>query len=125
MLKLRETSLDWALKHALNLGDTDVFPLPFEYQALESDWSETREYLRGIDLLQWEVRPLRTLLAPKGKFGFRIITQVDPLDFLLYAAAIKEIGPDLARADQRPDGCCRTCKSHVGYSQTVSTQRPS
>ncbi len=97
MLRVKETSLDWALKHALNLGDTDVFPIPFEYRALESDWSAIKKYLRDVDVLQWQVRPLRTLLAPKGKFGFRIITQLDPLDFLLYAAAIREIGSDLEK----------------------------
>ncbi len=97
MLRLKETSLEWALKHALNLGDTDVFPIPFEYRALESDWSDTKKYLRGVDVLEWQVRPLRTLLAPKGKFGFRIITQLDPLDFLLYAATIREIGSDLEK----------------------------
>jgi Reverse transcriptase (RNA-dependent DNA polymerase) len=97
MLRLKETSLEWALKHALNLGDTDVFPIPFEYRALESDWSDTKKYLQDIDVLKWQVRPLRTLLAPKGKFGFRIVTQLDPLDFLLYAAAIREIGSDLEK----------------------------
>ena len=39
MLTLHERSLDWALAHALRYGDTDVFPLPFEYEAIKHDWS--------------------------------------------------------------------------------------
>ena len=34
MLTLRDTSLNWALQHALNFGDTDAFPLPFEDRAI-------------------------------------------------------------------------------------------
>jgi hypothetical protein len=34
-------------------------------------------------------------LSPKAKYGFRVITQLDPLDFLLFAATVKEIAADL------------------------------
>jgi hypothetical protein len=34
VLTLRDTSLNWALQHALNFGDTDAFPLPFEDRAI-------------------------------------------------------------------------------------------
>jgi hypothetical protein len=35
------------------------------------------------------------LLAPKSHFGFRVITQLDPLDFLVFAALIYELGKDI------------------------------
>jgi hypothetical protein len=98
MLTLRPASLDWALEHALNFGDTTMFPLPFEYEALQYDWAEVRKVLEKEDILEWTVRPHRAMLSPKAKYGFRIITQLDPLDFLIYAALVKETGADIENA---------------------------
>ena len=95
MLTVKKASLDWALAHALSLGDTDVLPIPFEYLAIRYDWGRVRAYLASQDLLQWVVRPHRRLLAPKARYGFRVVTQLDPLDFLLFAALVKEIGADV------------------------------
>jgi len=95
MLTLQAISLDWALKHALHVGDTDVFPAPFEYLALEMDWESVRLSLLGEDVLRWVTRPPRTLLSPKSKLGFRSITQLDPIDFLIYSSLVYEICDDL------------------------------
>lgn len=95
MLTLREQSYNWALSHALNLGDTDVFPTPFEYQAIRHDWNFVRAQLQSENVLEWCTRPARSLLAPKAKYGFRVITQLDPLDFLVYSGLIYEIAVDL------------------------------
>lgn len=95
MLTLKATSLDWAQAHAMKYGDTDVFPLPFEYEAIQFDWTNIKEYLQSQDVLTWTVRQHRTLLAPKAKYGFRVVTQLDPLDFIVFAAAVKEIAADL------------------------------
>jgi hypothetical protein len=97
MLYLKQKSLNWALKHSLKFGDTDVFPIPFEFQALKADWPNVSSNLIKEDLDNWKTRPLRSLLSPKGGFGFRIITQLDPLDFLVFAALIYEIGGDLEK----------------------------
>lgn len=95
MVTLAEGSLDWALDHAVYVGDTDVFPAPFEYAAIRHDWSRVRAVLLGIDLDTWRVRTHRRILAPKARYGFRVVTQLDPLDFLLFAAAVYEIAPGL------------------------------
>jgi len=95
MLTLQEHSLNWALNHAINIGDTDVFPTPFEYQAIRHDWDTVRSELAGQNVLRWVTRPARALLSPKAKYGFRIITQIDPIDFLIYAALIYEIAADI------------------------------
>ena len=95
MPRLRNDSLDWALAHALKYGDTDVFPRPFEFEAIEHDWQEIRRYLSQQDIRGWNVRPHRSLIAPKGKYGFRVVTQLDPLDFLVFAATVKEIAEDI------------------------------
>ena len=91
MITLQEQSLDWALAHAEACGDTDVFPIPFEYKAIRHHWETLRSQLAEQDVLKWTVRPLRNLLAPKARYGFRVVTQLDPLDFLLFAATIREI----------------------------------
>lgn len=98
-------SLDWALKHIENYGDTDIFPVPFEYEAIRYIWDTNtrelphgttlKEYLRNQDILQWNVRDFRRSLTPKHKFGFRISTQLDPLDTLVYLALVYEIGQDI------------------------------
>lgn len=103
MLTLDPNSLDWALDHALNFGDTTMFPLPFEYEAIRFDWLNVRTFLEQQDVLKWAVRPHRTMLSPKAKYGFRIITQLDPLDFLLYASLVREIGADIEAARIAPD----------------------
>jgi len=98
VLNLQASSLDWALEHSLKLGDTDVFPVPFEYEALKHAWDETKAYLLQQNVRSWTVRPQRTLVAAKSRCGFRVVTQLDPLDFIIFAALIREIGADLEQA---------------------------
>ena len=95
MLKLSRHSLTWALHHALSRGDTDIFPSAFEFRALEHHWEDMLDHLAGQDALKWVSRPLRRCLSPKRRLGFRVATQLDPLDFLLFAALVYEVGQDL------------------------------
>lgn len=94
-LTIGSKALNWALKHALARGDTDIFPSAFEFPALENDWSEVSRTLQAGDIVAWNVRPARRCLAPKHKFGFRISTQLDPLDFIIYTALLYEVGAKL------------------------------
>ncbi|MCP3741421.1 RNA-directed DNA polymerase [Rossellomorea sp. BNER] len=105
MLKLKNESLEWALQHIENYGDTDIFPIPFEYEAIRYLWDKNtrelpngttlKEYLRNQDILKWNVRDFRRSLTPKHKFGFRLSTQLDPLDTIIYLALVYEIGEDI------------------------------
>lgn len=95
MLLLQNDSLDWALAHVQRFGDTDVFPVPFEYAAIEHDWENVKANLAGVDVLQWTTRPQRILLSPKARNGFRVITQLDPLDFIFFSSLVREIATDL------------------------------
>lgn len=47
--------------------------------------------------LNWNVRPKRHLLAPKHRYGFRISTQLDPINFLVFTALVYEAGIDIER----------------------------
>lgn len=129
MLYLQGDSLDWALAHVMKFGDGEVFPRPFEYEAIEYDWPNVRDYLLAQNILEWAVRPHRTLLSPKAKHAFRVITQLDPLDFIVFAATIYEIAPDIEvrrlptaanvvfsyRHSSAPDG--QLFDPNIGYRQ--------
>jgi hypothetical protein len=94
-LQLTDAALNWALKHALTVGDTDIFPEVFEFHAIADDWENIKKSIQEIDIVEWKVRPFRRCLVPKHRFGFRVSTQLDPLDFLIFTALIKEIGKKL------------------------------
>jgi hypothetical protein len=94
-LTLTDASLDWALQHALRFSDTDIFPDAFEFNAIADNWADVKASIQAADILEWKVRPSRRCLVPKHRFGFRISTQLDPLDFLVLTALVREIGEKL------------------------------
>lgn len=107
-LNLKPKSLDWTLKHVEKFGDTDIFPLPFEYLAIRECWEDPpqdptkqqvqkglRSWLAVQDMLNWTGRTHRRCLSPKHHFGFRVSTQLDPLDLLLFTSLVLEVGDDL------------------------------
>jgi len=95
MLKLKEKSLNWSIQHINRFGDSYVFPKPFEFDAINENWQDVKEYLLDIDVYSNGVRPYRTTITPKSNVGFRICTQLDPLDSIVYNALIYEIHEEL------------------------------
>lgn len=87
---LKAQSLDWALTHIQRFGDTDLFPVPFEYIAIKHSWLQLRKEFQAIDLSNYECRPSRRFLVPKPSGGFRVSIQLDPIDALLYSALVYE-----------------------------------
>lgn len=97
-MRLSPASLDWALANVEAYGDTDIFPPAFEFAAIRHTWDEAdglRTWLARQDLNSWNTRPYRRCLSPKHRYGFRISTQLDPLDTLIYSALMYEIGSDI------------------------------
>lgn len=135
MLNVQEQSLDWALAHVIKHGDTDVFPVPFEYSAIQHDWANVKATLLAQNALEWTSRPLRILLSPKARNGFRVITQLDPLDFLMFSALIKELANDIEarrvptasnrvfsyRVNTQADG--QLFDPNIGYRQFIAECR--
>ncbi len=92
-------ALDWALKHIEKEGDTDIFPLPFEFTAIRDFWlTDVRDELIKTDLSNLKVRAFLRQLSPKHKYGFRVAMQLDPLDSVMFAALIYEIGEDIEKS---------------------------
>lgn len=96
-MNVSAASLDFALLHAVHQGDSNLLPIPFEFQAAQHDWARLRPRLEALDLEQWAARPYRRVSAPKNRFGFRLVTQLDPLDFLLYTGVVHQVGADIER----------------------------
>ena len=42
-------SLSWALTHVRRFGDTDIFPIPFEYEAIAHNWNSIGPHLQNVD----------------------------------------------------------------------------
>lgn len=88
-------ALDWALKHVESFGDTVFVPRAFEYEAIRNNWTDVRAWLASQDLREWQSRSYRRFLARKSAYSFRFVTQLDPLEYLLFTALLYEVGPQL------------------------------
>jgi hypothetical protein len=132
LLNLNELDLDWALSHIERFGDTDILPVPFEYAAIRHDWNNVKEYIMNQNIRQWNVRSHRILLSPKARYGFRVITQLDPIDLIVFSAMIHHISNDLEdiriptnenvvfsyRVNSNEDGSL--FDSNIGYGNFIS-----
>jgi hypothetical protein len=83
-------SLSWALTHVQRFGDTDIFPIPFEYEAIAHNWNSIGPYLQTIDFGKHNIFADRRVMVVKPGGGFRAAMQLDPRDQLLYTAAVYE-----------------------------------
>lgn len=92
---LTDVALDWALEHAEKFGDTVFLPSAIEYEAIRHNWGEVKTWLTKQDQVKWTPRSSRRILAPKSRFSFRYITQLDPLEYLAFTALLYEVGPQL------------------------------
>jgi hypothetical protein len=90
---LSDSSLNWALQHMLRYGDTDVFPIAFEYSALKSVWPDVLDSLRNTDLANHELGPAIRMMVPKHTIGYRSAAQLDPFDTLLFSGLVYEMAP--------------------------------
>ena len=91
-------SLDWSLTHVGKYGDTDIFPIPFEYDAIAHGWNAIKPFLQGLDFGEYKVRADRRVFVIKPGGGFRAAVQLDPLDHLVYTAAICEAAELIEKA---------------------------
>lgn len=83
-------ALDWALTHVMKFGDTDIFPVPFEFECIKAQWNSLRSWLQTADLSEFHTSGARRMLVPKPSGGFRVATQLNPVDALIYAALAYE-----------------------------------
>ena len=96
-LYLSASAFDWALEHAEQFGDTVFLPPAFEYEAIRYQWDKVRDWLTKQDMVNWGPRSSRRLLSPKSRYSFRVITQLDPLEYLAFTALLHDVGPQLEK----------------------------
>lgn len=96
-MRLPKAAYNWALKHLLREGDSDLFPLPPEFLALKFSWKTVVIDLASLDLSTYRWRGGRRFVVPKDILAFRHGTQLDPLDSIVLAAMVKKLGPRLER----------------------------
>lgn len=73
---LSSDSLDWALTHISRFGDTDIFPVPFEFDAIKHGWNWIKAELEKIDLTDYRTRGIETYARPEGG---RRVSRGDPV----------------------------------------------
>ena len=95
---LSHAALDWSLTHIKRFGDTDILPVPFEFEAIAHAWTALRTNLATCDLGGLKLRTPRRYLVPKPGGGFRVAVQLDPLDALTYTALVYEMAPALEQS---------------------------
>ena len=82
-------AIDWAISHLQKHGDTDIFPTPFEYLTIDDD--AIRKHVEDLDLASCDAKDARLFLVPKSPLDFRVSHQLDPIDSIVYTAAVYEI----------------------------------
>lgn len=90
MDRLSDASVEWAITHIRRFGDTDIFPVPFEYEAIRHSWNALKQEICAIDLETYEVRAAKRLLVPKQHGGYRVAIRLDPIDTIIYTALAYE-----------------------------------
>lgn len=93
--RLSEQSIRRAIEHIATFGDTDVFPHPVETLFFIEAKDAISKELSLLDLNNFEPAQAIETIAPKSRWGFRIVHQLPLLETLLFTAAAIEIGADL------------------------------
>jgi len=102
MTRVPLDSLNWALSHVKKHSNWDLLPFPFEYEVVERQWETLRGHLSRQGSA-WALRAYRLCLTPKHRFGFRMSTQLDPLDNILLASLTHLLGESLERSRVGPE----------------------
>jgi hypothetical protein len=84
-----------ALVHLTTLGDTDIFPGPFEFIFYQERSEEIVSRIGELDAAQYSPRSCIEFLCPKRELSYRIAQQLYPTDTLLYTSAVIQIAPSI------------------------------
>lgn len=95
---LSQKTIEWALEHLKKYNDTDIFHKPFELDAIHFGKDQFIKDLSSRNILEYKTRPYRRCLVPKQRYGFRLATQLDPIDTIFYLCLILEAGEKMEKA---------------------------
>jgi hypothetical protein len=101
---LSEESARRSLLHLTTMGDTDIFPAPFEFHFYREKSDKVIEAATKLNFGDYLPRGCVELLSPKGSLSFRIAHQLYPADTVIYTAAAIEVAEKIETI-RRPIGC--------------------
>jgi len=96
-MKLQKESIEWAINHVMCEGDTDLFPNPPELEVIKYMLTEIVGKLEEINVEKYAWNPARRFIIPKSEFGYRVSTQLDPIDCIVLTAILYEYGENIER----------------------------
>ena len=114
--KLTKGALRRAVDHLVKFGDTDVLPLSCENVFLAEEKQAIVNELSGLDLDSLAPMQSVEMIAPKSRYGFRIVHQLPLLEALLFTASIIEIGGGLEKIK-------RSTKDYGPFAYRFETHR--
>lgn len=93
-----QDALCFSRRHLTAYYDTDFFPKPFEFGAL---WYKWEEVVRVLSSPGWQ--PFGNPIAipwrkPRG--GYRVVHQLDPVDSIVYTAAVHSVSDSIEASRQ-------------------------
>ncbi|MBP2640231.1 MAG: hypothetical protein H6Q66_1182 [Firmicutes bacterium] len=100
-MKIDAVSIKWALNHLTTIGDSDLFPIPIEFEAIVGQGEEAINFLSDLDLSQVNPGSARRFIVPKDDLSYRVATQLDPLDSIFLAAIMYQFGVEI-ESKRRP-----------------------
>lgn len=87
-MKLNENSIEWSIIHNKAMKDTDLFPMSKEIEIFSDNLDEAVKAFKDIDFPNYEWQAARRCLIPKKELSYRMATQLNPLDSILFTAMI-------------------------------------
>ena len=102
--RLSASSVDKAIRHLCRYGDTDVFPHLQELAFFHDERAAIVDELQKLDLDNYNPSGAIEILAPKNRYGFRIVHQLGAVDTILLLAAVIEIGSKIEARRPPPEG---------------------
>lgn len=96
-MTLSEDSILWALTHLRASGDSDLFPWACELDAFSASAGEVASFLRQKQLSDINPGAARRFMVPKDEVSFRLETQLDSIDSLVWSTLIHEFGSGMER----------------------------
>lgn len=94
-MKLNEDSLKWAIHHICEYGDTDLFPYPVELRIISENKDAVYNKIKDIDIDNYKFSASRRFLIPKDELSYRIATQLNPIDSILFSAVMYQYGNNI------------------------------
>ena len=91
MLTLKESYVEWAVKHLRKYSHSDFYPKLFEFNAVFHSWEQVKTFILSLDLDNYYPKSPMVNLAQKPNGTFRIVHQLDPIDSIIYTALIRAL----------------------------------